>query len=142
MSKKKAQAASVKFGFEHDDALMPMINVAFQEIVQWAQLYRTGDAISRENCRKRLMEVSEAWIAWRFEEAQNTQNGINSAKQVRDERQPQWDRWQQYADEIYAANPHLSKTGVCTKVAEKFGYTREAVGKRVTGVGKERKSHK
>jgi len=142
VSKKKAQAASWKFKCEHDNALVPAIDVAFQEIVQWAQLYRTGDPISRENCRKRLLEVSEAWIAWKFEEAQNTKNGINSAEQSRDERQPEWSKWQKRAEEIYSAHPLWSKTQVCAEVAKEFGVTREAVGKRVTGVGKPRKSRK
>ncbi|MGY3017838.1 hypothetical protein V1687_02545 [Pseudomonas putida] len=142
MSTKKAQAASWKFKFGNDDALTPAINVAFQEIVQWAQLYRTGDLISRENCRKRLMDVAESWVAWKFEEAQNAQNGFKGAKQRREARQHEWDLWQKRADDIYAGNPHLSKTAVCTKVAEEFGVTREAVGNHVTGVGKPRKSRK
>ncbi|WP_068826730.1 hypothetical protein [Pseudomonas sp. BMS12] len=117
MSRKKAQAASLKFKFEHDDALTPAINIAFQEIVQWAQLYRTGDAISRENCRKRLMEVSEAWLAWKFEEAQNTHNGFAGAEQRREERKPEWDRWQMLADAQWAANPRLSIRDVAGRIA-------------------------
>lgn len=121
---------------------MAAIQVAFQEIVQWAQLYRTGDAITRESCRKRLMEVSEAWIAWRFEEAQNTQNGFLGAEQRREQRQVEWNRWQKRAEEIYASHQLWSKTQVCAEVAKEFSVTREAVGKRVIGVGKPRKNRK
>ncbi|MGQ7956382.1 hypothetical protein ACUTAF_01450 [Pseudomonas sp. SP16.1] len=117
MSKKKAQAALWKFKCEHDDALVPAIDVAFQEIVQWALLYRTGDAISRENCRKRLVEVSEAWLAWKFEEAQNTRNGFSGAEQRRGERKPEWDRWQRLADAQWAANPRLSIRDVAGRIA-------------------------
>ncbi|KJU80496.1 hypothetical protein N619_03305 [Ectopseudomonas oleovorans] len=117
MSKKRAHAASWKFKLEHDEALVPAIDVAFQEIVQWAQLYRTGDPISRENCRKRLLEVSEAWIAWKFEEAQNTQNGFRGAEQRREERKPEWDRWQGLADAQWATNPRLSIRDVAGRIA-------------------------
>lgn len=130
MSTKKAQAASWKFKFEHDDALIPAINVAFLEIVQWAQLYRTGDPISRDNCRKRLMEVAESWVAWKFEEAQNVQNGFKGAAQTRIERDPVWDRWQQLANAKWLANPRLSKRDVAKQIAEP-GENVETIRKRI-----------
>lgn len=142
MSKKKAQKLSVRYKFEHDDAVIPAISMAFQEIVQWAQLYSAGDPVSRENCRKKLMEVSEAWIAWKFEEAQYTQSGFIHAEQVHAERQPEWDRWQQRAEEVYSSHPHWSKTQVCAEVAKEFGVVRKTVGNHVTEVGKPRKSRK
>lgn len=140
MSKKKAQASSVRFQFENDSEALPAINVAFQQIVQWAQLYRTGDAASRMECRDRLMKVSEAWLAWQFEEAQNTRNGFSGAEQRQDERQPEWDRWQARAEEVFKANPHLSKTAICQKLAAEFSVNRKTISNRVTDVGKPRKN--
>ncbi|UVE18333.1 hypothetical protein NVV93_02715 [Pseudomonas sp. LS44] len=145
MSRRKARNLRVKFEFKDGDVYTsPAKKAAFNELVQLGYLYVAGDgdAISRKRCKDRLMDAAEAWIAWGFEEAQNIQNGFLGAAQLRDERQPVWDRWQARGEEIYAANPHLSKTAVCTKVAEEFGVSREAVGKRVSGIGKPRKSSK
>lgn len=139
MSEKKAERTALVFTFDDGDHRMPAIDAAFQQIVQLAQLYTTGDARSRIACRERLMEVSVAWLAWEHEKDQNSRNGFRGAEQAREERKPEWDKWQQCANEIYEIHPHWSKTQVCCEVAKVFGVTREIVGKRVTGVGKPRK---
>ena len=74
--------------------------------------------MSRESCRKRLLEVSEAWVAWKFEEAQNTHNGFSSAEQRREERALEWDKWQELANVQWAANPRLSIRDVAGRIAE------------------------
>jgi hypothetical protein len=80
-------------------------------------------------------------------------NGVKTAKQRRDAgissrdirievRQPEWDKWQALANAIFKRNPQKSKREICREVGAKFGVSDRTVDKRITGVGKPRKSRR
>ena len=137
MSKKKANKASIVFGFDgHDDMAVPAIEALMQAIPQWVELSKNGCIESK----KLIKDVVEAAVAWRIHEEQNRQNGIKSAEQNKSERQPIWDKWQQEAERSFKDHPNWSKAQICEEVGKNNGVTGRAVSERVKNVGKPRKS--
>lgn len=64
--------------------------------------------------------------------------GISSGEQRKVERQPEWEKWQSRADEIFKKNPKLSKSAIANEVAKEFRVTGRAVSRRISNVGKPR----
>lgn len=62
--------------------------------------------------------------------------GFSSGEQRGAERKPEWDTWQKAAEDIFRANPTLTKTQICIKVGHRFGVHHRTVSNRITGVGK------
>ena len=49
---------------------------------------------------------------------QRKKAGFHTAEQVREERKPEWDKWQQLANAKWATNPHLSVRDVAKQIAK------------------------
>lgn len=94
--------------------------------------------------RVRLLRHLEAMLGhWRVQtllplastgraaQAQRQAAGFGSAEQRQAERRPEWDRWQQRADELRANNPRRSNSDICRQVGAEFGVSRRAVSARV-----------
>src|SRR5690606_16120497 len=52
--------------------------------------------------------------------AQRKSAGIASGEERKEERKPEWDKWQRRADEVFMANPRLSKSQICAMVGKEF----------------------
>ncbi|MFR0693453.1 hypothetical protein ACLUTX_28945 [Enterobacterales bacterium AE_CKDN230030158-1A_HGKHYDSX7] len=140
MSRKRAKKLEVVYEFPDGAERVSAVQTVMNLIAQWGFLYITGNSNQRRELRPRLREVAEACLAWQCEEEQNARNGIASTAASRELRQPEWDRWQARAEELFAANPNLSKSAICNRVAKEFGVSPRSVRRRVSNVGRPRKT--
>lgn len=61
---------------------------------------------------------------------QRREAGFSSGEQAQEERRPEWDRWQQLANDLWAANPRLSARAVAKRIAGP-GEEPETIRKRI-----------
>lgn len=67
-------------------------------------------------------------------ERQRKKAGFSSGEQRQDERQPVWDEWQRFADQVWAKNPRLSQYEVARRIAEQHNLEDkpDTIRKRIT----------
>lgn len=78
-----------------------------------------------------LMQLQPDVQTGRTARGQRESAGFASGDKRTQDRLSEWDKWQQAASDMRAANPRISNTQICSKVGARFGVTGRAVAKRV-----------
>ncbi len=124
-------------GVRYDtDSAISMFNQGFR-----LAAIMKGVAIWYKTCALYLAkEFSFEVEAARKTKKQHVNAGFSSGKQRKQEKQPEWDKYQETVDELHAKKPRLSHTEISRRVAPFFGVTDRTIRGRTTlkKVGKER----